>query len=598
MGIHWGLKDPSFSWKIPGFLMMLGMGIPFLVHGLGWPFSLLFAGLSLGALGLGMGVAHYRWQETVPPPLLSALGPVSLSGQVAHVDYTHKLARVTLKQVRGLSEEDTGLLKKSSVRHIWIFIPTSSFLPGLLPQTTLHLNNISLIPLPFSKESTLYFKSAFQGVNAQASAPLPWSAVHIPSQGEATGLFSWIASKRLQITTFFHHHIPGQGGALAAALITGDKSRLSPQVIQSFFGSGLSHLLAISGLHLSLVSGLFFIWLRCFLSLIPFLALRYPLKEITAVGAAALSFIYLILSGGEAPAQRAFFLILLSFLAILTQRRSTPLYSLGLAAFLMLLYEPENLWSPGFQLSFAAVLGLMRGLERKNPRDEEEAPPSLLQKIGKAFYIPFQTCLISTLMTLPFILKIFGSLPLYAVLANLVGVPLLSCAIMPSLLLMGVGWPLWKILNLSSFWCVLVDGLLIFLQTWAQKVASWPGAILCIPCPPLETLFLWGGSGFFWGLSPPEDPQKKGRNPKFWILMCLTLGGAGVWIYDSSPSRLIWEETDPYSGQTLRGYVNKDHTLVVSHLGHPEDSKGRTLKGVEILMRKTGTTRAIRGVVP
>ena len=76
--------------------------------------------------------------------------------------------------------------------------------------------------------------------------------------------------------------LPGSTGGVASALITGKRGAIAEQVKDAFRQSGLSHLLAIAGLHLGLVGGFVFFTVRALLALIPFVALRYPIKKIAA----------------------------------------------------------------------------------------------------------------------------------------------------------------------------------------------------------------------------------------------------------------------------------------------------------------------------
>src|SRR6202030_2064401 len=100
--------------------------------------------------------------------------------------------------------------------------------------------------------------------------------------------------------------LPGSTGGVASALITGKRAAITEEVKQSFRDSGLSHLLAIAGLHLGLVGGFVFFAVRGGLALIPYLALRLPIKKIAAAVTLVVLCCYLMLSGAAIPTQRAF----------------------------------------------------------------------------------------------------------------------------------------------------------------------------------------------------------------------------------------------------------------------------------------------------
>ena len=100
--------------------------------------------------------------------------------------------------------------------------------------------------------------------------------------------------------------MPGATGGVASAVITGKRGTMPEEVKQAFRDSGLSHLLAIAGLHLGLVGGFVFFTVRGGLALIPWVALRYPINKITALVTLIVLFCYLMISGAAIPTQRAF----------------------------------------------------------------------------------------------------------------------------------------------------------------------------------------------------------------------------------------------------------------------------------------------------
>src|SRR5438270_13073623 len=109
-------------------------------------------------------------------------------------------------------------------------------------------------------------------------------------------------------------------GTLSSLLFTGKRGTMPEEVRQAFRDSGLSHLLAIAGLHLGLVGGFVFFTVRGGLALIPWVALRYPIKKITALVTLIVLFCYPMISGAAIPTQRAFVMTGIVFAAILIDR--------------------------------------------------------------------------------------------------------------------------------------------------------------------------------------------------------------------------------------------------------------------------------------
>lgn len=303
----------------------------------------------------------------------------------------------------------------------------------------------------------------------------------------SSSFFLELEKKREQVTAFFIHTMPPPLGAIAAALITGDKAAIPDEIREDFINSGLAHILAISGLHLSIIAGVVFLIIRRGITLIPFLSLHYNSKKIAAFGTILMSLLYLILSGFGIPAQRAFMMISLVMSAIIIDRTALSTRTVAFAAFLILLILPESLLSPSFQLSFAAVIALISGYEVwKNPLAHWMMGGGWLRSFltysgGVVF-----TSLLATLATLPFTIYLFHRFSLHAIEANLVAVPLTSLVIMPSALmtclLTPVGWGAWP------HW--VFEKSLELLITIAATVGSWPGANIGVSHPPLFAFIL------------------------------------------------------------------------------------------------------------
>ncbi|MHA1190377.1 MAG: ComEC/Rec2 family competence protein, partial [Alphaproteobacteria bacterium] len=153
--------------------------------------------------------------------------------------------------------------------------------------------------------------------------------------------------------------LPGDGGAVAAALLVGERGHLPENVIADLRNSGLAHLLAISGLHMGLVAGAMFAAMRGMFALSATLTLTRPIRKWAAVGALVTGFAYLLISGGNVATIRAFVMAAILFGAILVDRPALSLRNLAIAAILVLLMAPESVVEPGFQMSFAAAAALI-----------------------------------------------------------------------------------------------------------------------------------------------------------------------------------------------------------------------------------------------
>jgi competence protein ComEC len=278
--------------------------------------------------------------------------------------------------------------------------------------------------------------------------------------------------------------------------------------------SGLSHLLSISGLHISLAAGLMFVSCRFLLALFPWLALRIATKKWAAVLALLGATFYAILagaaeptlSGSVVPTQRSLLMALIAFSAILLDRSPISLRLVAWSAVLLLLWQPESLMGPSFQMSFAAVFALIAGFDGLRPhlhsmRQYLATPPAdmagrLLGYGGYGFFWLFSlvlSSLIASLATAPFGLYHFDRLQIYGIAANMLAVPLTGIWLMPAavlaLLLMPLGLDM-------PFWHLLGWGCDVILWI-GRAVQHWPQAVVAIPAMPAWGL-LAASAGLIW----------------------------------------------------------------------------------------------------
>jgi competence protein ComEC len=165
--------------------------------------------------------------------------------------------------------------------------------------------------------------------------------------------------------------LPGETGAIANALITGERGGISEETNQAFRDSGLFHILSISGLHMVIMAGAVFFCIRVTLAAIPAIALRRPIKKWAAGGAMLGAYGYLLISGAEFATVRSYIMISIMFLAVLLDRPAMALRNVALAALAILVLWPESLLDAGFQMSFAAVVALVSTYEALHQRAAE-----------------------------------------------------------------------------------------------------------------------------------------------------------------------------------------------------------------------------------
>jgi competence protein ComEC len=297
----------------------------------------------------------------------------------------------------------------------------------------------------------------------------------VPAKGAAT------LPLRARLSGHIHDQIDGSAGGIAAALVTGDRGAISEADEEAMRRSGLAHLLSISGLHVTAVVGFaMFLTLRLF-ALSRRLALAGYVLPLAAAAGALAGGGYTWLAGAEVPTLRSFIAALLILVAFLMGREALTLRLVSAGALIVLVWRPESLAGPSFQLSFAAVTAIIALHESRPMRSflmRREEPWPL--RFGRAIAGLLLTGLVVEVALAPIALFHFHKAGLYGALANVVAIPLTTFVIMPAEALallfdsVGLGAPFWWI----------TEQALLALIGLAHGVADAPGAVAMMPSFP------------------------------------------------------------------------------------------------------------------
>ncbi|WP_375332195.1 ComEC/Rec2 family competence protein [Candidatus Tisiphia endosymbiont of Temnostethus pusillus] len=221
-------------------------------------------------------------------------------------------------------------------------------------------------------------------------------------------------------------------GNFAAAILLGETKAIDRKLMKEMRQSGISHILCVSGLHLSLVAMLFFISARFLLNLSNYIAYNYNIKSIAAICSLIGSYGYLQLSGTQIAATRAFIMTAIFIYAVMIGRKPYPLRSLAIAACIILSVNPEYIFHPSFQLSFVAVLSLTAGYEFYI-RNQWILGKSKGIFSSIKFYIAsnIYSSFLASIVTAPVVINQFYTFPTYSIPMNLIAVPIMSFFLMP-----------------------------------------------------------------------------------------------------------------------------------------------------------------------
>ena len=330
----------------------------------------------------------------------------------------------------------------------------------------------------------------FAGISGTGSALGPVEVLSPGSRGA-------ISAAQRSLSDHVRSNLAGSPGAIAAALASGDRGAIAENDDQAMRDSGLTHLLSVSGLHVSaVVAAAYFLALRL-LALFPWLALRVRLP-LVAAGTGALAGIgYTLLTGAELPTIRSCIGAVLVLLALAIGRDPLSMRMVAIAGFVVLLFWPEAVVGPSFQMSFAAVIAIvalhgsaaMRAFSA--PREQGWAGKAL-RGLGSLLL----TGVVIELALMPIVLFHFHRAGVYGALANVVAIPLTTFAAMPLIALalamdfVGLGAPFWWLAGKS----------LELLLAIAHGVANMPGAVSTMPSIGRGTFALFVAGGLWLAL--------------------------------------------------------------------------------------------------
>ncbi len=274
------------------------------------------------------------------------------------------------------------------------------------------------------------------------------------------------------------------------ALAIGDQRAIDAEDWQVFARTGVSHLMSISGLHVTMVSGLFAALVLALWRRVPLLALRLPAQKAAAIAGMLAAFAYCVLSGFAVPAQRTLYMISVVAMALWLDRFSSSSRVLALALLVVLLLDPWAVLSPGFWLSFGAVgLIFYVGSGRLQQRGwlRQWSVVQWAVTVGLA----------------PLLLALFGQVSMASPIANAVAIPLVSLVVTP-LALAGAIIP--DVLQGDAL-LKLAHAVFDALMPLLQWLSGWPGAVWQQHAPAAWTVPL-ALLGIAWLLAPRGFPAR------------------------------------------------------------------------------------------
>ncbi|WXK59274.1 ComEC/Rec2 family competence protein [Parerythrobacter aurantius] len=460
--------------------------------------NLALALLAIGlATGFGTGLVWARSAMVGAEPI-AAPTVQWYEGRV--LDREEQPAEDRVRLVLAIRDAESGLAQKVRVN-----VALEEASPELREGAVVRLRARLMPPAPPMVPGAYNFarKAWFDGLAATGSAIGEVELVSVaPSAAGMTAV-------QRALSAHVRERLEGSAGAIAAAFASGDRGAIGEADEAAMRDAGLTHLLSISGLHVSAIIAAAYVLAMRLLALWPWLALRVRLPLMAATVGALAGVGYTLLTGAEVPTVRSCAAAVLVLIALALGREPLSLRMVAVAAGFVLLLWPESLIGPSFQMSFCAVLAIV-ALHNAAPvqRFLAAREEGVSARVGRRFAILLLTGLVIEIALMPIVLFHFHRAGIYGALANVVAIPLVTFASMPLIALaltfdlVGAGAPFWWLAGQS----------LDLLLGIAHLVSEQPGAVRLMPQMGAGTLALfvagglwlalWRGRTRLWGLLP------------------------------------------------------------------------------------------------
>jgi competence protein ComEC len=481
-------------WQAGPLALLAGAGLA--LAAAAWPargfwggvrMALICAGLAGASGALGFIAGDLRERAVAAPTLAHETAPVSVEGWVVDLDRGASRPRLTLRvrSVEGVAHPP--LLVRISTTE------AGALTPGRAARcrAILHPPDGPMAPGAYDGAFDLHFaRIGATGFSLGACHPI---ALSPPREAFAALALQALALRRA-VTETVLYAAPGRGGAVAAAMITGDRAAIDADTTLVFRNSGLAHMLSVSGFHMSLVAGMLYAGAHIALALLPGFALRFPIRKWAAGFAIVGAGLYLVLSGLSVPAQRAYVMTAVVLGAILVDRPAITMRGLAAAAFIVTLLAPESVLTPGFQMSFAATAALVAAFEMYQGARQRLPTPGLfiagLQAFARWMGGALLASAVAGFATDPFALAHFQRFSLYALPANLAATPIISLIVTPAAGAAALAAPF----GLADAPLAVMGWGLDLLVSVGAVFADRPEAIRALPKPPDIALVFWTAS--------------------------------------------------------------------------------------------------------
>ncbi|MBN2282732.1 MAG: DNA internalization-related competence protein ComEC/Rec2 [Deltaproteobacteria bacterium] len=330
----------------------------------------------------------------------------------------------------------------------------------------------------------------YQEIRFQASVSRP-SDITVLRRNRGNILRSIIENYRTSLSDMIQDALQQPEQGILRALTLGDRSGISQEMYEMFSNAGVSHILAISGLHVGIIASLFFFGLQGLMKQWPCLLLRFDIQRFCAFPCAFVIIGYFCITGCGISTFRATIMILTFLLSFYVGRDRDPVNTIALAAFIILLIDPPALFAVSFQLSFAAVTAIVVIMPLLNslfPMDVT-ATAGRYGRIRRSFILFSMVTLCATIGTAPLTAFYFNKISLITLVANIIVVPLIGFAALPLAMLFIIIAPVSS--GIALFFLGLASLITKFTVSIITLLAGIPRSVLMVATPSPAVIVLY-----------------------------------------------------------------------------------------------------------
>ncbi|MDE5839062.1 MAG: competence protein ComEC family protein, partial [Paramuribaculum sp.] len=410
-------------------------------------YAAVVAAVALGQINL--------WIQSPSETAVKSLeGDIFLTADIEAVRETETSQILRVKIIR--TGRDSSQLHKTAGIRSQIVIPT--FNPAVSPGERIYLKAKMSIPdaVEYFPDHLTYYKILKrQGILISGIAT-PEDIYLIEDSPALLAIFPRLKTKVKN--ALLSSNLNGETKEFLVTAITGDSNILDNDTRKTFAKAGTAHILALSGLHVGIIMAF------CSLLLLPLIL--YPsLRKVRTLLIILALWIFAFITGLSASATRAVIMATCLLLATLLQKRHSPFNALCLAALVILLFDPDALFNISFQLSFAAVAGILLFGNKLNPVSQRNREAY----ITMGFFTMSAGAMIATGVISGFY---FHTFPVYFILANFLIIPFLAPLIGGGVLIIMLSFT-----GLSSkYVCAAADTLYSWVKGVCDTISNLPGA--------------------------------------------------------------------------------------------------------------------------